>query len=513
MYIRSPILKSHFSVKNHFTKASYSKNKHVSQSFDYDDLIENFVDSSDLESKLSLTSDINFIKSFEGFNDEMDSNIRMVIPRLESEDLSTVEKKQQVFEFLVYCLQFEVMGIENNFSDYIKFSVFFLENKKKDIKSTELLDYLKVVDADDGSMEKFCFFAKKMISYLEALHKRQRESGDYLFLTKNKFEVGSLMATLEAFEIGLNFAPYLKNRGMFLAFELLFSYTTEGGEKLVVDAVNQLKYLETLKFLKKDDELKSYLKKTKDEINQKWWYERYLQELINAQEKKDSSMKEFDVEFKKYLHKFNNSAENKIPLVFFSTAFAQALKNGNNDSFDFYFSELEKMFANLSNFKFLIDVDFSEPKDVFETEQQFFNYFNNSVKLTLFDFLVCITDTIKNDPENDVLLRKFVCLLTKYKANDLTTDATIDNLNKLMEMNTIVKKKLREGKNLKLIEIMTDVGEHISKTTPTSKEPHSYHLLKGYFITNCMKLVSHDDFNKSLDALLIKILETEKSAT
>lgn len=495
----------------HENKRLYSKkHKYKQELFEYNDLIEDFTNSSpsNLETKLDLSRDMDFIKSFEGLNTEMDCNIKLVLDKFEDEKISILDKKQQIFEFLIYGLQFEEMGFSKQELYYTKYVAGFLKTKDDKIKSLRLLANLK--EAEDGStIDNFCFFAKKMVDYLDNLLQTQKTTSDFMFLVNNKYEVKSLLTVLEVFEQGLDFAPQLKNKGLRLAFELLFSYTTSDGERLVVDPINQLRYLETLKFLKKDKDVMNYLKKTKESINQKWWYERYLQELISSTESKEEYMAAFDREFKSHLKKFNNPECGKIPLVFFSAAFSNALKHKNMEHFDLFFDELEKMLHNDSNFKFSVETKNAESIDAFETEEQFFEYFNNNVQITLFHYLACFVDAIKSDPANVFVLRKLLKLLDQYKLNDVVSNAALRNLTNLVKMNESIEKTLKTDNTKLLLETMASVGEYITNENCMEIEPDSAHLLKGFFFSNCIKLLESEKYKTKIDELLVKTLKKE----
>ena len=462
----STLLKKPCLSINHQHKSYYSqkKNKYTSDLFEYDDLIEDFTNtgSSELETKLALSTELDFIKSFQGLNDEMDSNIKMISNAFENENMSLLDKQQQIFGFYIYALQFEVMGIAKEQDNYIKFVLGFLTNKQNDIKSSTLLNYLNDIENgnDDKTMGKFCFFAKKMVDYLESLEKKQKESRDFMFLIKNKFDVKSLFSVLEALEMGYDFAPYLKNKGLFLIFELLFSFTTENGEKLIVDPINQLKYLETLKFLKKDKEVIQYLKKTQEKIDQKWWHERYLQELVTSKENKEELMKNFELEFKKHLEKYNNAQNSMIPLLFFSSLFNKVLTENDKERFDFYFNEFTKMFENHTEFKLTTEKKAPENINVFETEKEFFDYFNNNVTITLFDYLICISETIKSCPDNTSVIRKFVTLLQKYKSDDILSDNAYKNLELLLKMNDSLDKLETDNAETNILNTMVKVSDY-----------------------------------------------------
>lgn len=495
----------------HENKGYYSKkHKYKQELVEYDDLIEDFtnVSPSDLETKLDLSRDVDFIKSFEGLNAEMDCNIKMVVDKCEDEKMSILDKKQQIFEFLIYGLQFEEMGFSKQQHYYSKYVAGFLKTKEDKIKSHGLLAYLK--EAEDGNtIEHFCFFAKKMVDYLDNLLHTQKATSDFMFLVNNKYEVKSLLTVLEVFEIGLDFAPQLKNKGLNLTFQLLFSYTTQDGEKLVVDSINQLRYLETLKFLKKDKDVMNYLKETKESINQKWWYERYLQELISSNDSKEEFTTTFDKEFKNHLKKFNNPECGKIPLIFFSAALGNALKQKDMEAFDMLFDELKKMLNNDPNFRFSVEMKHAESIDAFETEQQFFAYFNNNVQITLFDFLRCFVEAMKSDPGNVIVLRKLLELFDQYKLNDTISKATLSNLTKLVEMNECMVKSLNTKETTLLMETMTSVGRYISDESCIEIEPESAHLLKGVFVTNCIKLLESEKYKTKIDELLAKALKKE----
>ncbi|KAL6928601.1 hypothetical protein ACO0SA_001929 [Hanseniaspora valbyensis] len=512
--IQKPCLSINHQHKNYY---SQKKNKYDSDLFEYDDLIADFTNTgtSELETKLALSTELDFIKSFYDLNDEMDSNIKMISNAIENENMSLLDKQQQIFGFYIYALQFEVMGIAKEQDNYIKFVLGFLTNKQNDIKSSTLLNYLNDIENgnDDKTMGKFCFFAKKMVDYLESLEKKQKESKDFMFLIKNKFDVKSLFAVLEALEMGLDFAPYLKNKGLFSVFELLFSFTTENGEKLIVDPINQLKYLETLKFLKKDKEVIQYLKKTQEKIDQKWWHERYLQELVTSKENKDKLMKDFEPEFKKHLTKYNNAQNSMIPLLFFSSVFNKVLAENDKESFDFYFNEFSKMFENHTEFKLTTEKKSPENISVFETEKEFFDYFNNNVTITLFDYLICITETIKSDPDNILVMKKFVTLLKKYKSDDILSDSAYKNLKLLLEMNDCLDRLETDKTETNILDTMVKVSDYLCNLKSSELEPHSNHLLKRYFITNCMRLLKFETYNKEIDALLVKTLEFEEKLT
>ncbi|OBA27773.1 hypothetical protein HANVADRAFT_51896 [Hanseniaspora valbyensis NRRL Y-1626] len=504
---------------NHQHKSYYSqkKNKYTSDLFEYDDLIEDFTNTgtSELETKLALSTELDFIKSFQGLNDEMDSNIKMISNAFENENMSLLDKQQQIFGLYIYALQFEVMGIAKEQDSYIKFVLGFLTNKQNDIKSSTLLNYLSDIENgnDDKTMGKFCFFAKKMVDYLESLEKKQKQSGDFMFLIKNKYDVKSLFAVLEALEMGYDFALYLKNKGLFLIFELLFSFTTKNGEKLVVDPINQLKYLETLKFLKKDREVIQYLKKTQETIDQKWWHERYLQELVTSKENKDESMKDFEPEFKKHLEKYNNAQNSMIPLLFFSSVFNKVLTENDKESFDIYFNEFTKMLENHTEFKLTTEKKAPENISVFETEKEFFDFFNNNVTITLSDYLICISETIKSDPDNTLVIKKFVTLLKKYRSDDILSNSAYKNLELLLEMNDSLDKLETDNTETNILDTMVKVSDYLCNLKSSELEPYSNHLLKRYFITNCMKLLKFEPYNKEIDALLVKTLEFEEKLT
>lgn len=420
---------------NNQCRASYSKKySNLNDSFEYDDLIEEFTQSGDLELKLDLSTDIDFIRGFEGLNDEMDRNIRILLEKCSNQHVQLLDKQKAVFEFLVYVFQFEVMCIENNQRDYPQFVFGLLERNKTEIKSSELLSYLKEAEGDEG-LVGCSFFAKKMVDYLGNLCKKQKESADFMFLYKNKYELASLLALLEALEIGLDYAPGLKNRGLYYLFELLFSYTNQNGEKLVVDCITKLKYLETLKYLKKDQELIRYLESTKETLDQKWWYEKYLQELLNVQENKAESMDLFEAEFRKHLERFSGRENVKIPLLFFSSALARTLKEKRYRDFDYFMSQLENMLARIPKFAFTAAASRPEYVPAFETEREFFDYFNNNVEITLSDYIICISETLKADPENVTVLKRMVRVLEQFRGNDAASDSAAANLDLLVRMN------------------------------------------------------------------------------
>mgnify|MGYP003365696390 FL=1 len=224
-------------------------------------------------------------------------------------------------------------------------------------------------------------------------------------------------------------------------------------------------------------------------------------------------MKNFELEFKKHLEKYNNAQNSMIPLLFFSSLFNKVLTENDKERFDFYFNEFTKMFENHTEFKLTTEKKAPENINVFETEKEFFDYFNNNVTITLFDYLICISETIKSCPDNTSVIRKFVTLLQKYKSDDILSDNAYKNLELLLKMNDSLDKLETDNAETNILNTMVKVSDYLCNLKSSELEPYSNHLLKRYFITNCMKLLKFEKYNKEIDALLVKTLEFEEKLT